>query len=59
MITVRLLRGRSIEQKREFATLVTAEAARILKCTPEAVDVVFEDVEKHDWSAGGVLASDR
>ncbi len=58
-IRVDLFKGRSIEQKREFATVVTREAARILACPPEAVDIIFNEVERHDWAHGGRLDSDR
>jgi 4-oxalocrotonate tautomerase len=57
-IHVRLFEGRSTEQKREFAKSVTNEAVRILKCTPESVDIVFDDVKKSDWAHQGKLASD-
>ncbi|MDO8360949.1 MAG: 4-oxalocrotonate tautomerase [Devosia sp.] len=59
MIKVELLKGRSFEQKREFAEVVTREAARILKCGPDVVDVVFRDIERHDWAVGGKLESDK
>jgi 4-oxalocrotonate tautomerase len=59
MIKVDLLKGRTVEQKREFAEVVTREAARILKCRPAAVDVLFSDVEPHDWANGGKLNSDK
>lgn len=59
MIRVELLTGRSIEQKREFAEVVTREAARILDCRPEVVDIVFAEVERHDWATGGKLAADK
>ena len=58
-INVRLLKGRSIEQKREFVEVVTGEAARILKCSPDVIDIIFEAIEKHDWAVGGKLASDK
>lgn len=58
LIHVSLFEGRSVEQKREFAVAVTADAVRTLKCTPESVDVIFEDVKKSDWATGGKLASD-
>jgi 4-oxalocrotonate tautomerase len=58
-INVRLLKGRSIDQKREFVEGVTREAARILRCAPTVIDIVFEDIEKHDWAVGGKLASDK
>ena len=57
MIRVELLRGRDIEQKREFAAVVTREAARILKCAPAVVDVVFVDVpELAAYRAESVVA---
>jgi 4-oxalocrotonate tautomerase len=59
MIRVELLKGRTVEQKREFVEIVTREAARILKCTPDAVDIVFNDVERHDWASGGKLQADK
>ena len=59
MIRVELLKGRTIEQKREFADVVTREAARILRCSPEVVDIVFHEVERHDWSSNGRLYSDK
>ncbi|WP_291396568.1 tautomerase family protein [Devosia sp.] len=59
MIRVELLKGRTIAQKREFAEVVTREAARILKCAPDVVDVVFQDVERHDWASSGRLEADR
>lgn len=59
MIKVELLKGRSISQKREFANIVTREASRILECAPEVVDVVFQEVERHDWAKGGRLESDK
>lgn len=59
MIKVELLKGRSIEQKREFAESVTRETVRILKCSPDVVDIVFQDVERHDWAVGGKLESDK
>lgn len=58
IIRVELLEGRSVEQKREFAELVTREGARILRCTPEAINVVFAPVAREDWAVAGRLASD-
>jgi 4-oxalocrotonate tautomerase len=59
MIKVELLKGRTISQKREFAEIVTREASRILECAPEVVDIVFQEVERHDWAKGGKLESDK
>ena len=59
IIKVELLKDRTIEQKREFAEVVTRETARILKCAPEVVDIVFQDIDKHDWANAGKLNSDK
>jgi 4-oxalocrotonate tautomerase len=59
IITVRMFKGRSIDQKREFVEVVTRETVRILKCGPEAVEIVFEDIESHDWGIGGKLMADK
>ena len=59
MIKVELLKGRSVSQKREFADIVTREASRILKCAPEVVDIIFQEVERNDWANGGKLESDK
>ena len=58
MIRVELLEGRTVEQKREFAEVVTREAVRILRCTPDVVDIVFVPVAHEDWASGGRLTSE-
>lgn len=57
-IHVRLFEGRTTEQKRAFAEAVTRDAVTHLKCTPESVDIVFDDVKKSDWASAGRLMSD-
>lgn len=57
LIRVSLFEGRTPEQKKDFVIAVTADAVRTLKCTPESVDIIFEDVKKSDWASGGILAS--
>ncbi len=59
VIRVEMLAGRSREQKKELAAAFTREMARIARCGPEAVQVVFVEVEKQDWAVGGVLNDER
>lgn len=59
LIRVEMFPGRTVDQKREFAAAVTREACRVLKCEPDAVDVMFVDVEKQNWASGGVLLSEK
>ena len=58
IIHVSLYEGRTVEQKREFAAAVTADAVRALKCTPESVEVIYEDIKRSNWATAGKLASD-
>lgn len=55
VLRVEMLAGRSRDQKKEMAEVFTREMARIAKCKPEAVQIVFADVAKADWAVGGVL----
>lgn len=57
-ITVQLLRGRTIEQKRAFVAAVTDVAVETLGARRGDVRIAFEHIEPHDVANGGVLASD-
>jgi 4-oxalocrotonate tautomerase len=57
-ITVELLRGRSIEQRRKFVEAVTAQAVEILNARRQDVRIVFCEIGGHDVANGGVLAAD-
>lgn len=58
-IRVELFAGRTPEEKRAFAQAVTEAAVRTIGATPESVDVIFQDVQRHDWASAGVLWSDK
>jgi len=58
-IRVELFAGRTVEQKRALAQALTEATARTLGGSPDAVDVIFCDVERHDWATGGKLWSDK
>ena len=55
---IRLFEGRTVEQKRDLAEAITRETCRVLKCEPSAVDIIFEDIKKHDWATAGKLHSE-
>jgi 4-oxalocrotonate tautomerase len=57
-ITVQMYKGRDIEKKRALAAALTKAMVDTLACPVEAVQVIIQDVEKHDWAHAGVLASD-
>ena len=58
IIRVEMYEGRTVEQKRELAAALTSEACRILKCGPEQVHVVIDNISKENWALGGKLACD-
>ncbi len=58
-IHVELFAGRTLEQKRALAQALTEATVRTLGGSPESVDVIFADVERHDWATGGQLWSDQ
>ena len=54
-LRVEMFEGRTPQQKRDLARELTDACVRVLGGSPEAVDIVFYDVPRHDWSTGGVL----
>lgn len=58
-IHVELFEGRTVDQKRALAQALTDAVVKTLGGSPEAVDIVFRDVARHDWATGGRLWSDR
>lgn len=58
IIRVEMLAGRTVEQKRELAEVLTRETARIAGTNPSSIFVVFEDVAKENWAVGGTLIAD-
>lgn len=58
-IHVQLFAGRSVEQKRALARALTEATVATLGGRPDAVDVIFTDVQRHDWATGGELWSDK
>jgi len=57
-IHVEMFAGRTVEQKRALAKALTEATVTTLGGQPEAVDVVFVDVERQNWATGGQLWSD-
>jgi 4-oxalocrotonate tautomerase len=57
-ITVELLAGRSIEQRKAFARAVTDNAVEILGARQQDVRIVFTEITGDDVANGGVLASE-
>ncbi len=50
--------GRTVEQKRELVSVLTREAARILKTKEENIRFLIYEVSKENWGDAGVLGLD-
>jgi 4-oxalocrotonate tautomerase len=57
-IHIYLYEGRTVDQKRELAKAITDDVVRIAKTTPDAVTVMYHDINKSDTASAGKLASD-
>lgn len=58
-IRVELFAGRTVEQKSALAAALTEATVKTLGGSPDSVDILFFDIERHDWSTGGQLWSDK
>lgn len=57
IITVKLAKGRTREQKQKFVESITEEAVRTLDVKEEWVTVLFEEYERENWASNGQLHS--
>jgi 4-oxalocrotonate tautomerase family enzyme len=48
--------GRTQEQKAKLAEAFTKAFVEIGKAKPEAVDIIFVEVQRGDWANGGKLS---
>ena len=58
-IRVELFAGRTLDQKRALAQALTEATVKALGGSADGVDVVFFDIERHNWSTGGQLWADK
>ena len=57
-LRVEMFAGRTVEQKRALARELTDATVRALGVPASAVEVLFYDIQKHDWAVAGALCSD-
>ena len=58
VIQITMSVGRNVEQKRELVSVLTKEAARILKTKEESVRVLIYEVSNENWGNAGILGVD-
>jgi 4-oxalocrotonate tautomerase len=59
VITIQMLEGRTLEQKREMTKIISEAVSQIAKTPLDGVHVIFEEVPRTSWGRGGVLFADR
>jgi 4-oxalocrotonate tautomerase len=55
IVRVEMLMGRTEDQKRELARVMTAETARITNCAEDQVQVIITEISPANWGLGGNL----
>ncbi len=59
LVIVKMLEGRSVEQKRRLAKELTNVVVKFTGVSEDQVDVIFEDYPRENWAKAGVLFADR
>nr|WP_319494044.1 4-oxalocrotonate tautomerase family protein [uncultured Desulfobacter sp.] len=59
IVTVKLAKGRSLEDKRRLVQAISDSVVSTLDINPEWVSVLIEEFERENWSTGGELHIDK
>lgn len=57
IITVKLAKGRTCEQKQQFVEVITKEAVNSLNVKQEWLTVIFDEYERENWASNEQLHS--
>ena len=58
IVTIELIEGRTVDQKREMAKKITDVIKEVVKVKEEAVEIIFHDMKKENYAKAGKLAID-
>jgi 4-oxalocrotonate tautomerase len=58
ILQVELLKGRTVEQKREMVRKVTDAVTETLNCPKEVVSIIIREMELENFAKAGVLKID-
>ncbi|MDD2496689.1 MAG: 4-oxalocrotonate tautomerase [Desulfitobacteriaceae bacterium] len=59
IVQVEIIKGRTVEQKRQMAKQVTEAITKTLACPPEAVKIIIREMEKENYAEAGTLFVDK
>jgi 4-oxalocrotonate tautomerase len=58
IVHIYMYAGRSKEVKSELVKRISKDFEEVANIKPESLNILFHDVEKHDWGIRGALASE-
>jgi len=58
ILQVEMLKGRTLDQKRDMVSKVTDVISETLQCSREAVIIIIREMEPENLSKAGVLKTD-
>lgn len=58
IVQVEIIKGRTVEQKRQMVKDVTDAITKSLACPPEAVSIIIREMAKEDYAQAGKLSCD-
>ena len=58
-VNVKMLEGRTHEQKRELVKAITKSMVEICNAKPDGIMVVIEDIAQDHWGRNGDLLSEQ
>jgi 4-oxalocrotonate tautomerase len=59
ILQIEILKGRTIEQKKEMAKRVTDAVSETLNCPKEAVSIIIREMETENFAKAGKLRIDN
>jgi len=59
ILQVEILKGRTVEQKRNMVKKVTEAVTETLDCPKEAVKIIIREMELENFASAGILRADN
>lgn len=59
IVTIKMLEGRTDEQKRNLVEQVTQAVSETVSAPKENITIIIEDMKKENYASAGVRASDK
>lgn len=57
IVSIDMLEGKTVEQKRALIEAITNNICEIFQCDRKGVVIIFHDISRDDWGSGGLPKS--